>query len=177
MEIGRDVFNVAKIIQLDSHIDNRGKMTVMTSEDAFKALGISFDQKETRIYAMEKKGTFFGIHYRDAEAPMAKLVSVIQGRGMDYLIDLRKDSPTYLKWESIELSPENGKAVYIPAGIGHGFISLEKDTIQLFTIDTSGKGGLSKRLNYKEPRIGLTFPIEIEEISDYDTSAPYLDNL
>ena len=175
MEIIRDIFNAAKVIQLDSHNGNRGKMTVITSADAFKTLGIPFDQKETRIYTIEKKGTFFGIHYRDIEAPMAKVVTVIQGKGMDYLIDLRKNSPTYLKWESLELSPENGRAVYIPAGIGHGFISLEKDTMQLFEIDASGKDGLSKRLNYMDPRIGLKLATEVTEISDYDKVAPYLE--
>ena len=49
MEIIRDIFNAAKVIQLDYHYDNRGRMSVITSSDAFKTLGITFDQKETRI--------------------------------------------------------------------------------------------------------------------------------
>ena len=99
---------------------------------------------------------------------------MIQGRGMDYLIDLREDSPTYLQWEQFELTAENALAVYVPAGIGHAFISMEENTIQLFTIDKCGKEGLSKQLNYKEPRIGLKLPIEVTEISTYDAGAAFL---
>ena len=66
-----------------------------------------FKARETRIYSMPQEGTFFGIHYRDEGDPMTKFVTVIKGRGLDYVIDLRKESPTYLEWESIELSEEN----------------------------------------------------------------------
>ena len=62
----------------------------------------------------------------------------------------------------------------VPAGIGHGFISLENDTIQLYTIDRSGKDGFSKQVNYADERIGLKLPTAITEISDYDLNAPFI---
>ena len=135
-----------------------------------------FKAKESRVYTMSKKGTFFGIHYRDVSDPMTKFVSVVKGRGLDYVIDLRKDSATYLKWEEIELSEENALAVLIPAGIGNAFLSLEDNIMQFFAINKNGKDGYSKKLNYAEKQIGLQFPIPISDISDYDLNAPFLDS-
>ena len=105
---------------------------------------------------------------------MTKFVTVIKGRGLDYVIDLRKDSSTYLQWESFELSEENALAVLIPAGFGHAFISLKNDRIQLYAVDRSGNDDYSKQINYKDSKIGLKLPVPISEISDYDLSAPFV---
>lgn len=170
MELVKTIFDVVKVYKLKSRTDNRGLMTYVY-EDAIEG----FEAKETRIYDMPKKGTFFGIHYREENEPMKKLVTVVKGRGMDYLIDLRKDSATFLKWESLELTADNALAVLIPEGIGHAFISTEDNTMQAFTIDKTGKEGHSRQLNYKEEKIGLDLPAAVTEISDYDEGAPFLD--
>ena len=164
----KEIFGKVKIYQIHTRVDNRGSLAYVYDEniDDFKAL-------ETRIYSMPKEGTFFGIHYREESSPMTKFVTVIKGRGMDYVIDLRKESPTYLQWESIELSEENAIAVLVPAGIGHAFISLQNDTMQFYSVDRSGNDALSDRINYKDPKIGLKLPITVSEISDYDLSAPF----
>ena len=125
MELVKTIFDSVKVYKLKSRTDNRGLMTYVY-EDGIE----SFMPKETRVYDMPKKGTFFGIHYREESEPMQKLVTVVKGSGMDYVIDLRKDSDTYLKWESIELTAGNALAVLIPEGIGHAFISLEDNTMQ-----------------------------------------------
>ena len=169
MEPVKTIFDTVKVYKLKSRTDNRGLMTYVY-EDGLEG----FVPKETRIYDMPKKGTFFGIHYREENEPMQKLVTVVKGSGMDYVIDLRKDSDTYLKWESLELSADNAIAVLIPEGIGHAFISLEDNTMQAFTIDKTGKEGHSKQLNYKEEKIGLKLPVDVAEISDYDEAAPFL---
>ena len=62
----------------------------------------------------------------------------------------------------------------IPAGFGHAFISLQNDTIQLYSVDRSGNDAHSKQINYKDSKIGLKLPIPISEISDYDLSAPFV---
>ncbi len=193
MEVVKKVFDAAMVLRLSSRRDNRGRMTVACSEEELENVGLAtpgtqeeaganladtgltFTPRETRTYLMERRGTFFGIHYREEADPLAKLVSVASGRGMDFLVDLRPESPTYLAWESLELSAENALAVYVPAGIGHAFISLEDNTVQVFLLDACGANGRSKQLNYKEPRIGLELPIEVTEISDYDAAAPYLE--
>ena len=165
----KELFGKVKIYRLHTRVDNRGSLAYVFDEsiDDFKA-------RETRIYSMPKEGTFFGIHYRDESDPMTKFVTVIKGRGLDYVIDLRKESPTYLEWEQVELSEENALAVLIPAGFGHAFISLQNNTIQLYSVDRSGDGAHSKQINYKDSKIGLKLPVPISEISDYDLSAPFV---
>ena len=170
MELIKTIFGCVKIYKLNSRSDNRGSMTYVY-EDGIDG----FEAKESRLYTMIRKGTFFGIHYREEADPLTKFVSVVKGRGLDYVIDLRKDSATYLKWEEIELSEDNALAVLVPAGIGHGFLAMEDNTMQFFAIDKSGGNGYSKQLNYKEKKIGLKLPIAITDISDYDLNAPFLD--
>ena len=170
MELIKTIFSCVKIYKLNSRSDNRGSMTYVY-EDGIEG----FEAKESRIYTMSRKGAFFGIHYREEADPLTKLVSVVKGRGLDYVIDLRKDSATYLKWEEIELSEENARAVLVPAGIGHGFLAMEDNTMQFFAIDKTGKNGHSKQLNYTEQKIGLKLPISVTDISDYDLNAPFLE--
>ena len=129
----KEIFGKAKIYKLHSRVDNRGSLEYVFDENT-----VDFKVRETRIYSMPKEGTFFGIHYREENDPMTKFVTVIKGKGLDYVIDLRKGSPTYLQWESFELSEENALAALIPAGFGHAFISLQNDTMQLYSVDRSG---------------------------------------
>ena len=165
----KEIFGKVYIYRLHARVDNRGSLTYVFDEniDDFKAM-------ETRIYSMPKEGTFFFLYYRDESDPMTKFVTVIKGRGLDYVIDLRKESPTYLQWESIELSEENAFAVLVPAGFGHAFISLQNNTIQLYSVDRIGDDAHSKHINYKDSKIGLKLPVPISEISEYDLSAPFV---
>ena len=96
---------------------------------------------------------------------------------MDYVVDLRKDSPTYLKWEAVELNTDKPLAVLVPAGIGNAFLSLDDNTIHFFAINKSGKAGHSKQINYADPQIGLKLEIPITQISDYDLSAPLIEKV
>lgn len=165
----KEIFGKAKIYRLHTRVDNRGALEYVFDENT-----VDFKARETRIYSMPKEGTFFGIHYREENDPMTKFVTVIKGKGLDYVIDLRKESPTYLQWESFELSEENALAALIPAGFGHAFISLQNDTMQLYSVDRSSDDAHSKQINYKDPKIGLKLPVPISEISDYDLSAPFV---
>ncbi len=175
MEIVRTIFDHVFVLKPRARIDNRGFMNIIYGKD-YDKLGLDFQIKETRIYSMPRKGTFFGIHYRDESDPLSKLVTVVNGCGMDYVIDLRKDSPTYLKWEAVKLSADIPLLVYIPAGFGHAFISLADNTIQLFSVDRDGENSYSKSINYRDERIALKLEIPVVEIAEYDKNAPFIDD-
>ena len=177
MEIVKSVFEEAKIIKTVSRTDNRGPMRILGNDIEFACLGIDFVPCEIRTYGMPRTGTFFGIHYQTSERPGAKLVSLVSGHGIDYIVDLRPDSPTYLKWESVELSSDNDLMTYIPTGFGHGFLSTSDDVTMLYQTDFHGGKGITGRLNYKESSLGLTLPIDITEIADYDAGAPFLESI
>lgn len=177
MKIIGTKFPKVKIIQFHKKEDNRG--VVETSYDCRELSNyeIEFQCKEQRIYSMEKRGTFFGIHFQTNEYPQDKIVRVISGSGIDYIVDLNKESPTYKQWISINLCEGDNNSVYIPQGYGHAFLSLEDNTVQLFTISEHFYQGYSKQIRFDDAEIGLLFPIEIEELSDYDKNAPLLSEI
>ena len=130
-----------------------------------------FNITEQRIYKIPHKHTFFGIHYQKPEGARGKIISVVQGKAMDYIVDLRPDSKTYKQYKSFELNENTPLLVFIPAGFGHGFLTLEDNTIQAFAIDADFEKDSSGIVNYKDPEIGLKLPVEDIIISDYDKNA------
>ncbi|MBP5492962.1 MAG: dTDP-4-dehydrorhamnose 3,5-epimerase family protein [Clostridiales bacterium] len=174
MKVLDTFFGCAYLLECEERDSVRGSMIHCFSEEDAAALGMDLQVRDLRTYVMPKTGTFFGIHYYDESVPVNRILSMAQGRGMDYLIDLRADSPTYLQYVQNEISAENRKAIYIPYGIGHAFISLEDNSIQVYATNACGGMGFSKQLNYQEKRIGLVLPTEITAIVEYDINAPFL---
>ena len=174
MQAVKTIFEKAMLIKTDSKSSCRGLMQNLYKEDELQKLGINIEVRDLRVYDMPLKGTFFGIHYQGNDNPMNKLIYVTKGRGMDYVVDLRKDSPTYLQWEMHELSAVNNYAMYIPHGFGHAFISLEDNTVQVYVADAYGKAGVSKQINYRDKSIGLELPLTVTSIAEYDANAPFL---
>ena len=175
MNITDRLFDVVLVIESKIKNDNRGTMTVCFCEDEIKKIIENFCIKEQRVYTMPEKGTFFGIHYQDQTYPQAKLVTVIQGSGLDYIVDLRKNSETYKQWKKVELSGDSSKLVYIPQGFGHAFLSTEDNTIQLFATDEYFVDGYAKQINYKDSCIKLELPFENIILADYDKNAGFME--
>ena len=177
MQILDTMFPDVKIVFFDRKTDSRGSMEITLDTTRLSACGIAFRCKEQRIYHIPKKGTFFGIHFQMGSHPQAKLIHLLSGRGMDYIIDLQRDSATYRKWIAVELSGDDNKCVYIPEGYGHAFMSLEDNTTQQFSVSEHFFLGESGVVRFDDPQIGLTLPIEITAISQQDMNAPYLHSI
>ena len=93
------------------------------------------------------------------------------------MVDLREGSATFGRWETVELDAARPAAVYIPAGFGHGFLSLEPDTVQLFGADRLFVPGCAKSISWKDPEIGLALPCDNPVLSEKDRNAPFLKDL
>jgi len=125
--------------------DERGEFMETFSEKQFSqhVPGISFVQDNQSV---SKKMVFRGFHFQKPPFAQAKLVRVPKGRVMDYVIDLRSQSETFNKLFQIELSEENQKMLFVPAGFAHGFQSLEDDTIFQYKCsqfyEPSSEGGI-----------------------------------
>ena len=171
MKIIDNIFDECLLIEPTVRKDNRGLMEVFYRKNEFSNLIQNFEIKEQRFYSIPKKNTFFGIHYQDKEKAHGKLISVIQGKGLDYVVDLRPGSNTYKKYISFELEANLPRLVYIAPGFGHGFLTLEDHTIQLFAIDEYFDNEKKSVISYKDPEIGLKLPVEDLIISDYDRNA------
>lgn len=119
------------VIKTEGFEDARGSFVKTFHEDTFKEYGISIDFKES-FYSISKKDVIRGMHFHLPPKDHAKLVYVSSGAIIDVVLDLRKLSPTYGMYDTIELSAKNHDMVYIPTGCAHGFLSLVDDTCMVY---------------------------------------------
>lgn len=177
MRVIETKFPEVKVIEFGKSEGVRGLKVTTLSECTMKACGIEFKCVQQNIYHAPYKGTYFGIHFQDHKHPQAKLIYCLSGRGMDYVVDLRKDSPTYKEWIAIEIQESDDYHIYIPQGFGHAFLTLEDDTRQLFSIDEYFYPESSKQIRYDDPQIHIEYPVPLMKIAEHDIKAPYLSEL
>lgn len=126
------------------------------------------------MYCSAKAGTLYGIHFQNHPKPQAKLLYCIEGSGIDYAVDLRRNSPTYLQWVSVKLSASNRRQIYIPKGFGHAFISLEDNTRNVMRFDEPFDARYSRQIAYNDRNIGIQYPINDLILAPHDIHAPLL---
>lgn len=120
--------------------------------------------------SLSKKGVLRGIH----RSLYGKLVTCLTGSILDYCIDLREDSPTYLKHCKVELNSQESKQFYIPAGCGHMFITLEEDTLIVYNQEGTFNPNYEMDVNYKDVKINLNID-GFYVLSEKDNIAPSLE--
>lgn len=120
-------------------------------------------------------GTVRGLHYQSPPHAQAKLVRVGRGRILDVAVDVRVGSPTYGEWIAEELSAENGKQLYIPAGFLHGFITLEINTELLYKCSDYYAPECDGVVRFNDPDIGIDWEMATDHVilSQKDAEAPF----
>lgn len=136
--------------------DNRGFFLESYNKNAMEAFGIIINFCQDN-HSMSSKGVLRGLHFQ-SQHPQDKLVRVVSGKTYDVAVDLRPDSSTYLKWFSAELTGENGRMMFIPAGFAHGFLSLEDNTHFLYKVSDYYYPEYDAGLRYDDQTIGITWP-------------------
>lgn len=122
-----------------------------------------------------RQGTVRGMHFQHPPCAEMKFVTCIRGKVFDVALDLRKGSPTFLKWTSVELSSDNQRTFIIPEGFAHGFQTLE-DECELIYFHTSAYSPANEgALNALDPEIGIEWPMAIADRSVRDECHPFLD--
>lgn len=162
------------IIEPVVHGDNRGYFMETYSSKTFSDLGIYTVFVQDNQSFSAKKGVLRGIHFQNAPMSQAKLVRVTKGAVMDVAVDLRKGSPTYLQWTSVELSAENKKMLYIPRGFGHGFLTLTEDVEFCYKADNFYSAEHDRGIRYNDPEIGVEWGIDAPILSAKDVVSPWL---
>lgn len=154
--------------------DNRGYSTEAYNDQTLKEYGI--DARFVVDYECCNLcvGTIRGIHFQNNPHPQIKLVRVLQGEVLDFVIDLRKDSPTYKKWISQVLSAENRKQLYLPSGFGHAYVTRQPNTVVLYKFDDYYDRKLVKAIRWNDPDIGIEWGITDPILSLSDEKAPWL---
>lgn len=124
--------------------------------------------------SLSHKGVIRGLHYQIGAAAQAKLVTVLQGEVIDFVVDCRKDSATYMKSYQIHLSAANKKQMFVPRGFAHGFLVLEDNTEFFYKCDNFYNRELERGISIFDPAIQLDIPFAKDAliISDKDQVLP-----
>lgn len=173
--------NVIKTDVLDVYIlepkvfgDNRGWFMESWSEKTMEEAGLHYNFVQDNHSFSLQKGTLRGLHFQKGEAAQAKLVRCARGAVLDVAVDMRKGSPTYMKWVSVELSAENKRQLLVPRGFLHGFLTLTDDVEFLYKADNLYNASADRNIRWNDPDINVDWGIENPIVSEKDSKAPYL---
>ena len=109
-------------------------------------------------------GVLRGLHYQKGEFSQAKLVRVIKGRVLDVAVDLRRSSPTFGRYVSVELSEDNKRQFFIPRGFAHGFLVLSDEAIFTYKVDNAYAPQAEASIRYDDETIGIDWPVAPEQM-------------
>ena len=154
--------------------DHRGWFTETYNAEKFKEIGIDTVFVQDNHSYSAQKGTLRGLHFQNAPMAQTKLLRCIRGKILDVAVDLRKGSPNYKKWVSVELSAENQKMIYIPKGFAHGFLTLSEDVEVQYKVDNVYSREHDRSVRFNDPEIGVDWGTDSPILSDKDINAPYL---
>lgn len=163
------------IIDKKSFSDDRGFFTETYKKTDFINNGINANFVQDNL-SCSKKGSVRGLHYQVNPKAQAKLCSVVKGRVIDFAIDVRKSSPTFKKVFKVELTENNDKMFYVPAGFAHGFIVLENNTIFSYKCSDEYSKEHEAGIRYDDPELNLNleqYGVDLI-ISQKDLELPFL---
>jgi len=154
------------------HGDARGWFCEMYSEKTLAEIGIAarFVQ-DNRSYSA-KKGTLRGLHCQATPKAQGKLFNCLRGAVLDVAVDARRDSPTYMRWVSAELTAENRRQLWIPRGCLHGFVTLTDDVEVFYKVDEFYSPAHDRSVRWDDPAFGIAWGVERPVLSAKDANAP-----
>lgn len=158
MELIPTVIEGLIVIQPRVFGDDRGFFLESWNRKTFAQLGLDLDFVQDN-HSRSARNVLRGLHYQQS-SPQGKLVRVVSGRAWDVAVDLRAGSPTYGRWEGVELSAENKRMFWIPPGFAHGFVSLEEDTDFIYKCTAFYDPADEHSLMWDDPEVGIKWPLE-----------------
>jgi dTDP-4-dehydrorhamnose 3,5-epimerase len=165
----------AYVIDIEARADSRGFFARVFCQEKFADHGLKPMIAQANIAFNARKGTLRGMHFQYPPAAETKLVRCTRGAILDIIVDLRPESPTYLQHVAVELTADNHRALYVPERFAHGYQALEDATETSYQVGEFYTPDAEGGLRYDDPRLGLTWPIPITEMSAKDVQWPLLD--
>jgi dTDP-4-dehydrorhamnose 3,5-epimerase len=164
-------------VESEPHADERGYFMRSWCIDEFSAHGIDFQPVQANTIFSARKGTIRGLHYQIAPELEAKLVRCTRGAIFDVVADMRPDSPTYLQWHGLVLTPDNGAMLYVPEGCAHGALSLEDETELQYFASARYAPDFARGRPFDDPAIAIEWPIPVIVASEQDRSWPLIEQV
>ena len=160
------------IVDVDKRVDQRGYFCRTFCSEEFASAGLATEFVQCNLSHNLRTGTLRGMHYQNEPYPEAKLVRCTRGAILDVVVDLRADSATHKQSLTIELTQQNARSLYIPAGFAHGFLTLADDTDVFYQMTEFYHAELSCGVRWNDPAFAINWPIAEPFLSDRDANYP-----
>ncbi len=154
--------------------DNRGWFYESYSKEKFEKLGITAEFVQDNRSFSAQKGTLRGLHCQTNPKAQSKLITCLKGAILDVAVDIRKGSPTYMKWVAVELNEDNKKMLFIPKGCLHGFVTLTENVEVSYKVDEFYSPENDRSVCFCDSEIGVEWRVENPILSEKDKNAPLL---
>jgi dTDP-4-dehydrorhamnose 3,5-epimerase len=172
MEFAETTLPGAFLVSLKKIKDDRGYFARGFCRDELQAHGLVADMLQLNVASSLKRGTLRGMHFQARPHQEAKFVRCTQGALFDVIIDLRKDSPTRLRWFGAELTRDNGQMLYVPEGFAHGYQTLVDDTEMYYLTTATYAASAASGVRHDDPAFGIDWPLPVSVISEADRRWP-----
>ncbi|MGI9020343.1 MAG: dTDP-4-dehydrorhamnose 3,5-epimerase [Solirubrobacterales bacterium] len=160
------------LLEADAHGDERGFLLESFRESSWREAGVDGEFVQEN-HSRSSQGILRGIHFQ-THPGQAKLVRCVRGAIWDVAVDLRRDSPTYRRWEGYELSDSNHRQLFVPAGFGHGFCVLSDLADVAYKLSSYYDPETEAGIAWDDPDLGIEWPVGDPQVSERDRGAPRL---
>lgn len=162
------------VVELEALRDERGFFARTFCLREFEALGVNLAVAQCNVSLNTRAATIRGLHFQAPPHEEAKLIRCTRGAIYDVAVDIRPGSHTYLRWHSVELTPDNGQMLYIPHGFAHGFQTLADNTEVSYLMSEFYHAESGGGLRWDDPLLAITWPLGNPILSDKDRKHPLL---
>ena len=162
----------AYLVEAHTVEDMRGYFARLWSADDLGDRSLDTALAQASLSHNRLAGTLRGLHYQRAPFAESKLIRCVRGAVYDVIVDLRPDRPSFRNWFGVELSAENGRMLYVPPGVAHGYITLFDDSDVLYFLSAPYRADHAAGVRWNDPSIGITWPQPPRVISERDAAFP-----
>lgn len=162
------------VIKTEPVVDDRGRFERLFCTHDLTPLRPGLQFVQINLSTTTQRGTVRGLHFQREPAAEAKLIRCVRGAVYDVAVDLRRDSPTFLRWHAVELRADDPWEVFIPEGFAHGFQALTNDVQLLYFHTVPWTPACEGGLRHDDPRLAITWPLPVTQVSVRDSSHPLL---
>jgi len=165
------------LIEAELREDERGFLARTYCEKEFAGHGLNTRWPQCNLTLTKRRGMIRGMHFQAEPKPELKLIRCAAGAIFDVLVDARRDSPAFGKWEGFELTGENRRSLYVPGGFTHGFQCLTDNCEVFYQMSEFYFPELARGIRWNDPGVGIRWPISNPILSDRDRNLPLLSAL
>ena len=165
------------VIEPTVYSDHRGFFMESYNKKDFLEIGLAFNFIQDNQSLSIEAGVLRGLHFQLFPKAQTKIVRVLSGAIYDVVVDLRKGSPTYKKWQGFILTADNKRQIVVPKGFAHGVLTLVPDTAIMYKVDEYYAPEFDRSLRWNDPELNIDWPISKPILSQKDENAPLLKDI